>query len=131
MNKKKLILAVVALAVVAAAFAGIWLATRPETQVGEKTITVTVVHKDESQVVKTYHTDEEYLDKVLLTEGLITGTEGQYGLVVETVDGERADWTVDNAFWNIFIGEEAATTGISGVVVQDGGSYSLVYTPLS
>ena len=131
MNKKKLIFAFVALAVVAAAFAGIWLATRPETQVGEKTITVTVVHKDESQVVKTYHTDEEYLDKVLLTEGLITGTEGQYGLVVETVDGERADWTVDNAFWNIFIVEEAATTGISGVVVQDGGSYSLVYTPLS
>ena len=127
---KKLWIALGAFILVAAILVGVFFMTRPKAQEGVKTITVTVVHKDETEKNFTYHTDEEYLDKVLLTEGLITGHEDQYGLVVETVDGERADWTLDNAYWGILIGEEAATTGISAIPVYDGSSYRLVYTPM-
>ena len=44
----KLIIAAVAVLVLAAVFAGVWAATRPAASQGAKTITVEVVHKDES-----------------------------------------------------------------------------------
>ena len=130
MKNKKVLFAAIALVVIIGLMIGIWFATRPQTQQGSKEITVQVVHMDGSTKTFTYRTDEEYLDKVLLAENLIAGYEDQYGFVVETVDGERADWQLDNAYWAIYIGEEAATTGVSGVVVTDGASYKLVHTPM-
>ena len=46
MKNKKMILIAVALVACIAVMLGIFLATRPETVAGGKTITVTVVHKD-------------------------------------------------------------------------------------
>ena len=131
MQNKKLVISVVALALVIALFAGIYFATRPTTQQGAKTITVIVVHKDKTEKTFTYHTDEEYLDQVLLTEGLIEGYESQYGLVVEKVDGEAAIWETDNAYWSLYIGEEYASTGISETPVYDGSTFKLVYETFS
>lgn len=128
MKNKKWILAVVALALVAALFVGIYLATRPETTQGSKTYTVTVVHADGSVKEFTYHTDEEYLGAALLAEGLITGFESQYGLTVESVDGETAIWDTDKAYWSLYIGEEYAMTGVSTTPVNDGDSFKWVYT---
>jgi len=59
MKNKKMIIAIVALVVVVAVFAGVYLATRPETAAGGKTFTVTVVHKDESTKEFIYTTDAE------------------------------------------------------------------------
>lgn len=131
MQNKKLVISVIALALVIALFAGIYFATRPTTQQGAKTITVIVVHKDKTEKTFTYHTDEEYLDQVLLTEGLIEGYESQYGLVVEKVDGEAAIWETDNAYWSLYIGEEYASTGISETPVYDGSTFKLVYETFS
>ncbi|MBQ8580148.1 MAG: DUF4430 domain-containing protein [Oscillospiraceae bacterium] len=131
MKNKKLVIALIAFVAVAAILLGVYFATRPETSQGAKEITVTVVHKDGSEKVFTYHTDEEYLDKVLLTEGLISGSEGQYGLVIETVDGEAAIWETDGAYWSLYIGEEYATTGISSTPVHDGSTFKLVYEVFS
>ena len=128
MKNKKLILAVVALVAVIAIFAGVFFASRPETAEGTKTFTVTVVHKDGSEEVFEFTTEEEYLGPVLLADGLVEGESGEYGLVISTVDGETADWNVDQSYWAIFIGEEYATTGADGIVLTDGGEYSLVYT---
>lgn len=125
MKNKKLILAVVALVAVAAVFLGIWFATRPETQQGSKTITVTVVHQDGTEKTFTYHTDEEYLDKVLLAEELVVGDMGEFGLYFHTADGEKAE---GEGWWQIYTGEIAATTGASEIPVTDGGNYKLVYT---
>lgn len=128
MNSKKLILAVVALVVVVAALLGVYLATRPETAEGAKTITVTVVHKDGTTKNFEYHTDEEFLGPVLLSEGLVVGENGPYGLMISTVDGETADYNVDQGWWQIFIGEESATTGADAIVINDGDTFKLVYT---
>ena len=127
MQNKKTILAVIALVAVIAILAGVYFATRPETQTGSKTITVIVVHQDKTEKTFTYHTDEEYLDKVLLTEKLIEGYEDQYGFVVEKVDGEAAIWDTDSAYWSLYIGEEYATSGISTTPVYDGSVFKLVY----
>ena len=131
MQNKKLVLSVVALVAVIAILVGVYFATRPETQQGSKTITVTVVHKDKTEKTFTYHTDEEFLDKVLLTEKLIEGYTGEYGFVVEKVDGEAAIWDTDSAYWSIYIGEEYATTGISETPVYDGSTFKLVYETFS
>lgn len=126
MKNKKLILAAIALVAVIAVLAAVFFLNRPKPQEGAKTITVTVVHKDKTEKTFTYHTDEDYLDKVLIAEKLIEGHDDQYGFVVEEVDGEEALWT-DNVFWSVYIGQEQATTGISQIVVSDGAAYRLVY----
>lgn len=124
---KKIVIALVALVAVIGIFLGVFFLTRPETQQGSKEFTVIVVHKDGTQKTFTYRTDEEYLDKALLAEGLMEGHEDQYGLVIDKVDGEAAIWDVDQAYWSLYIGEEYATTGISSTPVYDGTTYKLIY----
>lgn len=131
MKNKKLILAVVALVAVIAILVGVYVATRPETSQGAKTITVIVVHKDKTEKTFTYHTDEEKLDKVLLAEGLIEGYTDTYGFVVEKVDGEAAIWETDNAFWSLYIGDEQSTLGFSDTPVHDGSVFKIVYEAIS
>lgn len=128
MKNKKLIIAAVALAVAIVLLGGLFMATRPETVAGGKNITVTVVHGDGSEKVFEYATDAEYLGEVLVSEKLVNGEMGQYGLYFDTVDGEQAVWEVNQAYWSILIGEEYATVGADGIVLTDGGEYSLVYT---
>lgn len=131
MKQKKWIViaaAVLALVVLAAGMVGLYLKFRPQAQAGAKHITVTVVHKDGTEKEFTYDTDEEYLGTVLQADGLIEGEEGPYGLMISAVDGETADWNVDQGYWALYIGEEYATTGIDLTPIHDGDLFSLVYT---
>lgn len=128
MKNKKLIIAVAAVVALIALFLGIFLANRPETSPGAKTITVIVVHADASENTFTYHTDEEFLGPVLLAEGLVEGEEGPYGLTISAVDGEAASWEANQSYWALFIGEEYATTGADSTPVNDGDIFKLVYT---
>lgn len=125
---KKILLAVIALVLVAAVMVGVYVATRPEPVDGGKTITVTVVHKDGTSKDFTYETQEQYLGPVLLNEKLVEGSMGDYGLFITAADGEVADYSVDQGWWALYIGEESATTGADAVAIEDGGVYKLVYT---
>ncbi|MDE7218967.1 MAG: DUF4430 domain-containing protein [Oscillospiraceae bacterium] len=124
----KLIGAVAAVVVLVALFAGIWYATRPAVSQGAKTITVEVVHKDESKKEFTYHTDAEYLGEVLQAEGLVKGEQGDYGLYIKEVDGEMADYDTDGAYWAFYQGGEYASLSVDQTPVHDGDAFSLVYT---
>ena len=128
MKNKKMILVAVALIACVAVMLGIFLATRPETTQGSKTVTVTVVHKDGSEKVFNCQTEEEFLGKVLVNENIVVGNYGEFGLYFDTADGEKADWNVDNGWWQVFVGEEAAITGADQIPTTDGGTYKLVYT---
>ena len=128
MKNKKMILIAVALLTCVAAMIGIFLGTRPETVTGIKTITVTVVHKDGSEKVFTCPTEEDFLGKVLVNENIVVGNYGEFGLYFDTADGEKADWNVDNGWWQVFIGEEAAITGADQIPIADGDTFKLVYT---
>ena len=128
MKNKKLILIALALVVVVGAMLGVYMATRPDTAAGAKTITVTVVHGDGTSKDFTYHTDEEYLGSVLMAEGLVEGEMGPYGLMISTVDGEEAVWEVNSAYWALFVGEEYATSGADTTPVYDGSVFKLEYT---
>ena len=131
MKKKNVILtvvAIVAVALVAVGLFALYRLTREDPQVGGKNITVTVTHKDGTQNAFEYSTDAQYLGALLVEKGLIQGDDGPYGLMIHTVDGEKADWNVDQSYWAVYEGEAYATTGIDQIVITDGAAYGLVYT---
>lgn len=128
MKNKKMILIAVALVACIAVMLGIFLATRPDTVAGGKTITVTVVHKDGSEKNFTCHTDEEYLGPVLVTEEIVEAAYGEFGLYFNTADGETADYSVDGGWWQVFVGEESAMVGADQIPIADGDTFKIVYT---
>lgn len=99
-----------------------------ESTVATVSLTVTVVHKDGSEKVFELETDALYLGEVLVEEGIVEGEMGPYGLMISAVDGEVADWNVDQSYWAIFIGEEYATTGADQIPIYGGDVFKLVYT---
>lgn len=130
MKNKKVLLAAIALLVVAGVMAAVYFATRPTVQgwTGSKTITVTVVHSDGKSEDFVFNTDEAYLGEVLQKGDFITGTPGEFGLYIETVDGETASWEENGAYWAFYVGEEYATTSVDLTPITDGAVYKLVYT---
>lgn len=128
MKNKKLFLAIAALVLVAALMFGAYLATRPETSQGGKTITVTVVHKDGTEKDFTCKTDETFLGPVLVTEGIVEDNQSDYGLYILTADGETAVWEEDGSWWALYVNGESAMQGASDTPIHDGDAFRLVYT---
>lgn len=124
----KFIIAIVAALVLVLAFVGIFIATRPDTTEGAKTITVEVVHSDGNSKSFTYHTDAEYLGEVVQAEGLVSGEMGDYGLYILVVDGEEAIYEESGAYWAFYQGEEYATLSADQTPINDGDEFSFVYT---
>ena len=127
MKNKKTVLAVIALVAVVAIFAGVYFATRPESSQGSKAFSVTVVHADGSTKEFDYRTDPEKLGAFLEEKGLIDSEGADEGMF-HTVDGEKADWNVNQSYWAFYLGEEYAMTGIYDTTITDGAVYKLVYT---
>ena len=128
MNNKKLILAAVALIAVVAVLAGVYLATQSgPAAAGAKAITVTVVHADGTEKVFTYNTDAEKLGAYLEEQGLIDSKGADAGMF-HTVDGEKADWNVNQSYWALYLDGEYAMVGIYDTDIVDGTVYKLEYT---
>ena len=127
MKNKKLILAVVAFVAVIAVFLGVWFATRPTVTQGSKTFTVTVIHSDKTEKTFNYTTEQEKLGAFLEAQGLIDSKGADAGMF-HSVDGEKADWSVNQSYWAFYIGSEYAMTGIYDTAIEDGAAYKLVYT---
>lgn len=128
MKNKKLVVIAVALVALVGLLLGVYFGTRPATTQGAKEITVTVVHADGSEKIFTYRTDEEFLGPVILSEGLVVGEQGPYGLMISAVDGEAAVYETDGAYWALFVGEEYAMSGADTTPIADGDTFKLVYT---
>lgn len=129
--KRKYLYGIVAAAVFCVLAFGLWhlwQSSLPETAEGEKTVTVEVTHGDGSTAEFTYQTDLEYLGELLAQEGLISGTPGDYGLFVETVDGETVDYARDQSWWRLTQNGQDVTTGADAVVLRDGDRYGWFYT---
>jgi hypothetical protein len=128
MKNKKVIFAALALVLVIAMMAGLYLANRPQTVQGGKQVTIVIVHKDGTEKKLEYGTDHEYLADLLLEKELVTGyASEEYGFTIESVDGVTADWAADNAYWALYEGDTYATASAAGIVLTDGGIYRLVY----
>ena len=126
--KNKKIVALIAIVLVAALMAGVYVMTRPQAQAGGKNVTIVIVYQDGTEKKLEYATDLEYLSELLLEKELVSGyTSEEYGFTIEAVDGITLDWSKDGAYWALYEGDEYATTSAAGIVLVDGGIYKLVY----
>lgn len=106
-----------------------WLTRRPETNEGIKVLSVQVIHGDGSTKDFEIQTEAEYLAQALLDhEPLgVKGDDGQFGLYIQTVNGETAS-DADQTFWSISKDGTALTVGASSQPVADGEHYELTLT---
>ena len=94
----------------------------------EKTITVDVVDDKGETTTFTITTAAENLEDALLQEKLVEGTDSEYGLMITHVNGLRADYNEDGAYWAMFQDGEYMMTGARDTIIADGDHYELVYT---
>lgn len=129
-NKKKIIIGLVALVAVVVAFIAIYFIFREKPVEGNKEIVIKVVDSDEKVTTYELKTDAKYLKEAMdEAEGLTySGTEGDFGMMVDTVNGVRADYTLDGAYWSFLINDEYCNYGISEQPIEDGDVCSIVYT---
>lgn len=129
-NGRKVALAAVILIAVAVVFGVIYMNFGPKTTQGAKQITVEVVDDAGNSQSYTTRTDAEYLRQALEEiEGLVVeGTESDYGLMVETVNGVTADYSADGAYWAFYVNDEYCNYGVDTQPVEDGQEYRIVYT---
>lgn len=129
MNKKKII-GIVAFILLIAALVVAYLVFRPGTNAGDKSITIEVVDSAAKTTSYDVDTDAEFLRQAMEeTDGLeFSGEEGEYGMMISTVNGETANYEKDGAYWSIKVNGEYGNYGIDQQPVVDGDVYQLVYT---
>lgn len=129
--KKKVIIGVAALAAVAALMAVVFFVFREKPVEGNKQVTIEVVNQAQESTSYTVKTDAEYLRQAMEeADGLtFSGTESEYGMMVDTVNGERADYTLDGAYWSFYVNDAYCNYGIDEQPIEDGDTFSIVYTP--
>ena len=123
-NRKILIIAGICLVVLAIIFVAIYGVFMPRGKAGEKTIGLTVVFSQDNQKEYKIHTDAENLGDALKEEKLVDGTQGEYGLYIETVDGVTADAS-NQEWWCITKGGETLNTSADLTPIADGEHYEL------
>ena len=73
-------------------------------------------------------TNAENLGDALLEAKLVEGEMGDYGLYIKSVNGIRADYELDGAYWSLSKGGEMLMTGASDTPIADGDTFELTYT---
>lgn len=92
------------------------------------TVTVKVIHKDKTEKTVVIETRKPTLLGALLQEGLVEGEDQAAGFYITSVDGERADWSVDQGWWCFTKGGAAMMTGAENTKIADGEVYEITYT---
>ncbi len=104
---------------------------RKETETAEGTeikITVSVTNKAGETVEQEVTTTGTTLADALIESGIVAENMDDYGLYILTVNGETADYSVDQSYWAVSKNGEYLMTGASSTKIADGEHYELVYT---
>lgn len=123
-KNKGLVIAAIVILIVAMLMFIAYKALMPKAQMGEKNITVTVIHADKSEKEFNYDTDFEYLGEVITEEGLVEGSMGSYGMFITTADGETVDDSKQQ-WWCITKGGEMVNTSADQTPLADGDRYEI------
>ena len=129
-NSAAVILAAIGLVALIVIMTVLFLVFREKPVEGSKSISIEVISKEEISTKYELQTDAEYLRQAMEeAEGLeFTGSESEYGMMVETVNGELADYNVDGAYWAFYVNGDYCNYGIDTQPVEDGDAFSIVYT---
>ena len=102
-----------------------------EDEVVVKAISIEVINKEGESQKYEIETGTEFLRQAMEnTVGLtFGGSESEYGMMVDTINDERADYTLDGAYWAFYVNGEYCMFGVDAQPVTDGDAFSIVYTP--
>lgn len=92
---------------------------------GKTSFTFNITFKDGSEKTYTINTDKTVVGDALTELGVISGSQGAYGLMVETVDGETVKYEDDGKYWAFYINGEYAMTGVDSTEITAGDTYAL------
>ena len=129
MKKKTLLLVICAVVIIAAA--AVLIFGGAGTSKGSKTVTIEVIDDKGTSTTYEVKTDEEYLQGAMdKAEGLTyEAIDSEYGLMVQAVNGIRAVYEENNAYWGFYINGEYCNLGISEQPIADGDAFKIEYTP--
>lgn len=97
---------------------------------GQKNITLEVINSKGETVTYTLSTDALYLRQAMdQAQGLeYSETENGFGPMVTSVNGERAVYDQDGAYWGFYVNGEYCNYGISDQPVNDNDKFTIAYT---
>ncbi len=101
----------------------------PEPTEGEKAVTIQVIDNQDQAITYEINTDAEYLSEAMKQcKGLtFIGTEGPYGVMLQTVNGVTASYEKNQAWWSIYVNEEVGNYGADQQPVTDGDIFRIEY----
>ncbi len=94
---------------------------------GAHTLTLTVT-VDDNTVVFTVRTDAANVKDALLENDLIDGEQQAIGYMMTHLNGIRADYDKDGAYWAFYQNGEYMMTGIDSTPIEGDAAYEFVYT---
>ncbi len=71
------------------------------------------------------HTDKTIVGEALEELGLLEGTEGEFGLYVNRVNGIYAQYEETGTYWAFYVNGEYASAGIDMTEISEGSSYEM------
>ena len=136
---KKKILGIAAIVIVIAALLGVYYAFREQPKnpnvgpssdgdvsIKGKNVTIEVIDDENNSVTYSLTTHAEYLEGAMNeAEGLTY--EAKDGMVM-TVNGKRADYNLDGAFWGFYVNGKFCNYGFAEQPVNDGDEFRIEYT---
>ena len=108
--------------------------TNSETNSGTSTpaqtvnITVKVIAADKTEKTFNIETDKKNLGDALFEKGLVTEDEHKSGFYTY-IDGVRADYNQDKAWWCFTKGGESVMVGANELKIADGDTFEITNTP--
>ena len=108
-------------------FMVIYCHSQKQTNDEEKNIIVNVVLTDGSSKEISISTKERYLGKALISEKIIEGKMGTYGLFIEKVNGISANEN-KKEWWCLAKSGEVVTSSVDMPPIYDGDTFELTLT---
>lgn len=95
---------------------------------GQTAFSFKVTKKDGTEKEYKINTDKETVGEALAEVGLIAGADSEFGMMVDTVDGEKLDYNTDKMYWAFYIDGEYAMTGADQTKIEAGKVYAFTAT---
>ena len=93
---------------------------------GSTSFSLAVTDPDKNTVTVTVKTDKDTVGAALVELNLVSGSDSEYGLMVDTVNGITLDYNKDGKYWAFYINGEYAMTGVDATPVEEGTAYAFV-----
>jgi hypothetical protein len=132
-NKKPIFIGVAVLIALIAIFAVVFFVNKPQTSKGGKNITIEVTGSNGETADYELSTDAEFLKQAMdelaadNEQFSYSGTDSEYGMMVEYVNDERALYAEDGAYWALYVNGEYGQYGVDSQPVTDGDTYTWTY----